>query len=123
MALRLVEILVPTDQADDVREVMEEAQLAGPWHISRASAVSTALYATITVGASAMWMLASPAPILSLAEELAVVALAATAGGLALATIRERSLSLWPGVGLQFAGGLASLAFWYWLGTAPALPY
>ena len=34
MALRLVEILVPTDRADDVREVMEEAQLGGPWHTS-----------------------------------------------------------------------------------------
>ena len=34
MALRLVEILVPTDQADDVREVMEEAQLGGPWYTS-----------------------------------------------------------------------------------------
>ena len=45
-------------------------QVAGPWHISRAAAVSTALYATITVGASAMWMLASPAPIVSLAEEV-----------------------------------------------------
>ena len=33
-ALRLVEILVPTDQVDDVREVLEEAQLGGPWHTS-----------------------------------------------------------------------------------------
>ena len=32
MALRLVEIIVPTDQADAVREVVEEAQIGGPWH-------------------------------------------------------------------------------------------
>lgn len=96
-------------------------QVAGPWHVSRAAAVSTALYATITVAASSMWMLASPAPGVSFPEEFAIVALAATVGGLALAAIRERSLSLWPGVGLQFVGGLASLAFWYWLGTSPML--
>ena len=97
--------------------------VAGPWHISRAAIVSTALYALVTLGASAMWILASPAPIVSLAEELAVVALAATAGGLALAAIREHSLSLWPGVGLQFLGGLVSLGFWYWLGTGPSLVF
>ena len=34
MALRLVEILVPTDQADDVLEVLQESQLGGPWHTS-----------------------------------------------------------------------------------------
>ncbi len=89
--------------------------------MSRAAIVSTALYALITLGASAMWILASPAPVVSLAEELSIVALAATAGGLALAAIRERSLSLWPGVGLQFLGGLASLGFWYWIGSGPPL--
>ena len=78
---------------------------------------------SITLMASAMWILASPAPAVSFAEELAIVALAATAGGLALATIRERSLSLWPGVGLQILGGLASLAFWYWLDSGPPLPF
>jgi hypothetical protein len=85
--------------------------------------VSTALYAFVTLGASAMWILASPAPLVSMAEEMAIVALAATVGGLALATIRERSLSLWPGVGLQLLGGLASLGFWYGLGTGPFLPF
>ena len=95
----------------------------GPWHLSRAALVSTALYAVVTLGASAMWILASPAPLVSMAEEMAIVALAATVGGLALATIRERSLSLWPGVGLQLMGGLASLGFWYWLGTDPFLPF
>ncbi len=98
-------------------------RVAGPWHLSRAAVVSTALYALITLAASAMWMLASPAPIVSFAEEIAIVTVAAIAGGLALAMIRERSLSLWPGVGLQFVGGLASLGFWHWLGTAPTLPF
>ncbi len=32
MALRLVEIIVPADQAGAVREVVEEAQIGGPWH-------------------------------------------------------------------------------------------
>ena len=48
---------------------------------------------------------------------------AAVVGGLALALIRERSLSLWPGVGLQLAGGLVSLGFWYWLHTGPTLVF
>ena len=97
--------------------------VGGPWHLSRAAVVSTVLYATVTVAVSTMWILASPAPIVSFAEEIAIVAFAATAGGLALAFIRERSLSLWPGVGLQVVGGLASLAFWYWLDALPALPF
>lgn len=32
MALRLVEIIVPADQAGAVREVLEESQIGGPWH-------------------------------------------------------------------------------------------
>jgi uncharacterized hydrophobic protein (TIGR00341 family) len=32
VALRLVEIIVPTDQAGAVREVLDEAQIGGPWH-------------------------------------------------------------------------------------------
>ena len=32
MALRLVEIIVPADQAGAVREILEESQIGGPWH-------------------------------------------------------------------------------------------
>jgi len=97
--------------------------VAGPWQLSRAAVVSTALYVLLTTGLSAMWILASPAPWVPLGAEIAIVALAATVGGLALATIRERSLSLWPGVLLQFLGGCASLGFWYWLTAGFALPF
>ena len=48
-------------------------------------------------------------------ETAAVAAGAALVGGVALGMLRERSLSLWPGVALVWAGALVALglrSFW-----------
>jgi hypothetical protein len=47
-------------------------------------------------------------PLLPPVEEIPLVFLAAFGGGLLLARVRERSLSLWPGVAAQLLGGIAS---------------
>ena len=84
----------------------------GPWFFSRAVGVSAFAYALATLVATLPWILLSPAPWIEPVEEIVVVAAAALAGGLALGVIRERSLSLWPGVALQILGGFAGAGFW-----------
>jgi hypothetical protein len=84
----------------------------GPWRLSRAALVSAVAYALATLAATLPWTLLAPAPWVDPVEEIAVVAGAALVGGLVLAVIRERSLSIWPGVGLQILGGIASAACW-----------
>ncbi len=49
--------------------------------------------------------------------EIAMVAASATVSGLVLAIIRERSLSIWPGVALQALAGLSVAGVWLWMGT------
>jgi hypothetical protein len=90
---------------------------AGSWHISGAAWMSTGLYALGAVGLAlpAIWL--EPSGLLPPAQETAVVAGAAAVGGLCLAVIRERSLSLWPGIVAQLLGGLGCAAFWFWLTT------
>ena len=84
----------------------------GPWFLSRAVVVSALAYALATLAATLPWMFLSPAPWIEPVEEIAVVAAAAFAGGLALGVIRERSLSIWPGVALQILGGFVGAGFW-----------
>jgi hypothetical protein len=62
--------------------------------------------------------MAEPAPILETAPELLLVFMASLLGGFGLAMIRERSLSLWPGVLIQISAGILSAAFWFWLPRA-----
>ena len=87
--------------------------VGGPWKISLANWVSSLLFAMVTTCASLFWVAAAPLPVLTLVEELALVFGLSTVAGLALGAIRERCLSLWPGVLLQFLAGLATLACWY----------
>lgn len=81
-------------------------RVAGPWRISRPAAVSALLYAGATYGLSRLW-LASPPLLAALpgppAGAVAVVVGAAFAAGLALAVVRERSMSVWPCVLLHVA--------------------
>ena len=56
-----------------------------------------------------------PSRLLPPLQEIAVLAGASGLAGLALAMIRERSLSLWPGIAAQVLGGIGCAAFWFWL--------
>jgi len=87
----------------------------GPWHVSGAAWVSAGLYAVSVAALSLPAIWAEPSPILSPVQESAIVAGASGIAGLALAMIRERSLSLWPGITAQFLGGIGCAAFWFWL--------
>ena len=93
-------------------------RVAGPWHLSLANVVSSVLYAAVSVGASLWWVLAQPAPLVSITQELLLIFTTSLLGGVALAMIRERSLSLWPGVAIQILAGVASAGFWIWLSAA-----
>ena len=95
-------------------------RVGGPWHISLANVVSSVLYAGVSVGASLWWVLAQPAPLVSITQELLLIFTSSLLGGFALAMIRERSLSLWPGVAIQILAGAASVGFWLWLPGAAA---
>jgi len=87
----------------------------GPWHISGAAWVSAGLYAATVVALSLPVIWVEPSRFLPPIQEIAVVAAASGLAGLALAMIRERSLSLWPGITAQFLGGIGCAAFWFWL--------
>jgi hypothetical protein len=87
----------------------------GPWFLSAASWTSAGLYAAATLAFSAPWIWALPSSSVSARAQLGAAAVGAGIAGLALAVVRERSLSLWPCVALQALGGAASLAFWLWL--------
>jgi len=88
---------------------------AGPWFVSRAALASAAAYAmvvTVVTGPTLgrRWL----APFASSQlEVLAGLAVLAFAVGLALAAIRERSLSIVPGIAIQVLGLLAAAALFY----------
>jgi hypothetical protein len=77
--------------------------------------VSAGLYAVSAVALSLPVIWVEPSRLLPPVQEIAVVAAASGVGGLALAMIRERSLSLWPGITAQALGGIGCAAFWFWL--------
>jgi hypothetical protein len=86
----------------------------GPRLLSRAVVVSSLAYAIV---ATAITAPALPSPGLALLGldipgQLGVVAACALAAALALGVIRELSLSIRPGIGLQVLGALASAAVW-----------
>ena len=84
----------------------------GTWYLSQADFVSAFAYTLAALATTLPWIFLSPAPWIEPVEEIAVVAAAAFGGGLALGVIRERSLSIWPGVALQILGGFAGAGFW-----------
>jgi len=77
----------------------------GRWFVSRPALVAGVLYAGVSVGASRLWNLGSPLP-LEAAWQWGAAAGGALVAGVALTMIRERSLSIWPGVGALFAAGV-----------------
>lgn len=84
--------------------------VAGPWFLSRATLISSIFYATTCLAISLAWTISSATPFSQDPLALGITAAAALGGGLALGVIRERTLSIWPGVLLQFVGGLAGAA-------------
>ncbi len=89
----------------------------GPWFLSRAASMSSVIYGLATVVVTLPWVLFAPTTWIDPVGEIATVAASATVSGLVLGIIRERSLSIWPGVALQGLAGLFAAGVWLWMGT------
>lgn len=85
-------------------------RVSGPWMFSRAASVSAFFYMLVYVAVALLWNITAANPFPRGPTEIAVIATAALAAGAALAMIRERSLSLWPGVAFQVLGGALGVA-------------
>ncbi|MCP3956258.1 MAG: hypothetical protein GY719_00210 [bacterium] len=83
--------------------------VAGRWFVSVPNLASSALYAFATAVATWRWIAGPPLGLAHL-QQLALWAAAAFLAGLALGMIRERSLSVWPGVGAAILGGAVRVA-------------
>jgi hypothetical protein len=89
----------------------------GPWRASGAAWASAGLYAlmAVTLSLPVIWL--EPSRLLPVLPEVVLVAGAGAIAGLALAVVRERSLSLWPGIAAQLLGGIGCAVFWVWLAS------
>jgi hypothetical protein len=85
-------------------------RVSGPWMFSRAASVSTFFYILVYTAAALAWNITEADPFPKGLIEISVIAAAALAAGAALGMIRERSLSLWPGVACQILGGVVGVA-------------
>jgi hypothetical protein len=92
-------------------------RVGGAWRISRAAAVQAVLYAALAAAVHAHSVGMEPFALRPEIPLLALLTASALVGGLALAAVRERSLSVWPAVGAQVLGGLACVALGYLLGA------
>jgi hypothetical protein len=90
-------------------------RVGGPWRISRAAGLSALLYAALAAAVNAPTIGLEPFPLLPDVPFLAILTATALVGGLALAAVRERSLSVWPALAAQFFGGLTCAALAYTL--------
>ena len=82
------------------------------WFISAPAATAGALYALATAVVSRLWI-AGP-PDFMPTPEMGVIAIAALVVGVALGMIRERTLSVWPAVGVAVVGGAVRVAIEIW---------
>ncbi len=93
--------------------LLRHSRLTGPEDRARIThpvAVSALLYAIAATGLCLPTIWSDFQPLLPPVEGTLLVFLAALGGGLLLARVRERSLSLWPGAAAQLLGGIASAA-------------
>jgi len=91
--------------------LLRHARLPAPddrTQITHPAAVSALLYAIVATGLCLPAIWGDFRPLQLPVEETLLVFLAAFSGGLLLARVRERSLSLWPGAAAQLLGGIAS---------------
>lgn len=86
----------------------------GRWFFSRSTLISALLYTLLTVPATWFWLESTPW-VVGGSASLPALALGALHAGLALGMIRERSLSLVPGILAQLAASAlqAALALWF----------
>jgi hypothetical protein len=76
--------------------------------ITYPAAISALFYAIVTTGLCLPAIWSDFQPLLPPIEETLLIFLSACGGGLLLARVRERSLSLWPGAAAQLLGGIAA---------------
>jgi len=91
--------------------LLRHSRLPAPDHHARITlpvAVSALLYAIVATGLCLPAIWSDFQPLLPPIEGTLLAFLAALGGGLLLARVRERSLSLWPGAVAQILGGIAS---------------
>lgn len=81
-----------------------------PARITRPGVVSALLYAAVATAICVPFVWHQWNPWIPPVEETVLIFTAAFGAGLLLARVRERSLSLWPGVAAQLIGGVASAA-------------
>ncbi len=93
--------------------LLRHARVPGPdapARITHPAGVSALLYALVATALCLPAIWSNFQPLLPPVEGTLLVFFAAFAGGLLLARVRERSLSLWPGTAAQFIGGLGCAA-------------
>jgi len=83
---------------------------AGRWFVSRPALVSGLLYGLVLGGAAVPRAAFSRVPFPVTWVDVTEVTGAAVLSGIALAMMRERSLSLWPGVGIHVVAALVGIA-------------
>ena len=91
--------------------LLRHSRLPGPEdpaQITYPAAVSALLYAIVATGLCLLAIWSEYQPLLAPLDETVLVFLASFGGGLLLARVRERSLSIWPGAAAQLLGGIAS---------------
>jgi hypothetical protein len=79
-------------------------RVGGPWFVSGPSVVSALLYALTLLALSPYWIAGPALPVPEGVHPAWLVAAGGLLAGLALGVLRERSLSIWPGVVAQVAG-------------------
>lgn len=86
----------------------------GPWFLSRPAVTAGVLQAAVTTAAASLWIAPSLATGVDRITQLALTGLAAFVCGLAMAMLRERTLSLWPTAVLLFLAALVRLTIELW---------
>lgn len=85
----------------------------GRWFLSRSALLSALLYTLLTVPVAWFWLAGAPW-LLTTPERLGALVVGALVAGLALGMIRERSLSIVPGIVAQLGAAAVQVAIGLW---------